>query len=210
MLCATGDHAMPLLIFSALPLALALGVTQAPASASQQVSPQQMQATRAVAAELLQTLSGKLQESLRTEGPAGSIDFCRKVAPGLALGLADKTGWEISRVGTRVRNIDMGTPHGWQQQALQKIAADLRHGADPKTLEWHEIVIRNGQPRLHYAKAIVLQPQCLMCHGSTSNIPPTVAARIKLLYPHDQATGYAAGDLRGAVVISRPLAPATE
>lgn len=207
---------MPLRFFSALPLALALALStaqvsaEAPSDAPQPATPQQMQATRAVAAELLHTLSDKLQESMRTKGPAGSIDFCHKVAPELALGLADQTGWEISRVGTRVRNIDMGTPRGWQQQALQQIAADLRHGADPKTLEWHEVVIRDGQPRLHYAKAIVLQPQCLMCHGSKSQIPPAVAAAVNRLYPHDAATGYAAGDLRGAVVISRPLGPAVE
>ena len=77
-----------------------------------------MQETRAVSGELLKTLSGKLQESMKANGPAGSITVCKTIAPQITLGLADK---------------------------------------------------------------------------------------LKTDYPHDQATGCAPGQLRGAVVISRPL-----
>lgn len=142
---------------------------------------------------------------MQDSGPANSINVCHKIGPAIALNLAEKTGWEITRVGTRVRNVDLGTPTGWQRKALEDVTSDLHNGADPKTLEWHEAVTENGKTTLHYAKAIVLQAQCMTCHGDAQNIPVPVAARIKALYPHDQATGYKIGDLRGAVVISRPL-----
>jgi hypothetical protein len=36
-------------------------------------------------------------------------------------------------------------------------------------------------------------------------MPEGVKARLQAEYPLDQATGYSVGDLRGAVVIKRPL-----
>ena len=189
------------------PLMAALAVAAVPVSAlaQQSASPEQMQATRAVTGELLKTLSGKLQASMKENGPAGSITVCKTIAPEIAMGLADKTGWKITRVGTRVRNIDMGTPNVWQHKALGHLNADLKSGAKPETLEWSEVVTENGKPTLHYAKAIVLQTQCLACHGTTAQLAPGVADKLKTDYPHDAATGYAPGQLRGAVVISRPL-----
>ncbi len=168
-------------------------------------SAEQLQETRAISAELLKTLSGKLQESMAANGAAGSITFCKTIAPQIALGLADKTGWKITRVGTRVRDVDMGTPNAWQRKALEHLNADLKSGAKPETLDWYEVVNENGKPTLHYAKAIVLQTQCIACHGQTDQLAPGVADKLKIEYPHDQATGYAPGQLRGAVVISRPI-----
>jgi len=189
------------------PLMAALVLAALPVSALAQsaATPEQMQATRAVTGELLKTLSGKLQASMKENGPAGSITVCKTIAPEIALGLADKTGWKITRVGTRVRNVDMGTPNVWQHKALGHLNADLKSGAKPETLEWSEVVTENGKPTLHYAKAIVLQTQCLACHGTSEQLAPDVADKLKIDYPHDQATGYTPGQLRGAVVISRPL-----
>jgi len=185
--------------------AIALIATPLSAAAQAAPTPEQMQATRAVTGELLKTLSGKLQASMKENGPAGSITVCQTIAPEIALGLADKTGWKITRVGTRVRNIDLGTPNVWQHKALGHLNADLKSGAKPETLEWSEVVTENGKPTLHYAKAIVLQTQCLACHGTAAQLAPGVADKLKANYPQDQATGYAPGQLRGAVVISRPL-----
>lgn len=190
---------------SPLMAALALAVLPLGAQAQSAATPEQLQETRAISMELLKTLSGKLQESLQANGPAGSITVCKTIAPQIALGLADKTGWKITRVGTRVRNVDMGTPNVWQRKALAHLNADLKSGAKPETLEWSEVVTENGKPTLHYAKAIVLQPQCVACHGTAEQLAPGVAEKLKVEYPHDQATGYAPGQLRGAVVISRPL-----
>jgi hypothetical protein len=54
-------------------------------------------------------------------------------------------------------------------------------------------------------KGIVLQSGCTACHGSVDVIDATVKARLAEEYPHDQATGYVAGQVRGGVSIKRPL-----
>jgi hypothetical protein len=46
-----------------------------------------------------------------------------------------------------------------------------------------------------YVEPIFVQPLCVTCHGA--NLAPDLRAKIEELYPSDQATGYAPGDLRG-------------
>jgi len=46
----------------------------------------------------------------------------------------------------------------------------------------------------------------LQCHGARDKLAPGVADALKELYPQDQATGYAVGDLRGAVSVKIPIA----
>jgi hypothetical protein len=49
-------------------------------------------------------------------------------------------------------------------------------------------------------------PLCLTCHGPT--LAADVAAAVAARYPRDEATGFAAGDLRGALyVVWRETAP---
>ena len=50
-------------------------------------------------------------------------------------------------------------------------------------------------------KAIPTGEVCLKCHGS--NVAPDVKAAIGELYPEDQATGFKAGELRGAFSVSK-------
>lgn len=39
------------------------------------------------------------------------------------------------------------------------------------------------------------------CHGPGNSIPDTVRAMLAARYPDDRATGYAVGDLRGAISV---------
>ena len=81
----------------------------------------------------------------------------------------------------------------------------LAKGAKPETLEFAEIVKEPNGKYLRYMKGIVLQPACVACHGSESDISPAVKTRLSDEYPHDQATGYKPGNLRGGVSIKRRL-----
>lgn len=54
-------------------------------------------------------------------------------------------------------------------------------------------------------KALPVAPLCLNCHGSAANIPPGIKARLAQEYPHDRATGYALGQVRGAISVKQPL-----
>jgi hypothetical protein len=52
-------------------------------------------------------------------------------------------------------------------------------------------------------KAIPTGEVCQTCHGV--EIAPPVSAKIRELYPQDQAIGFKTGDLRGAFTITQSL-----
>lgn len=165
-----------------------------------------VESTRNIASQLLNTLGQKLKTALSTDGPHAAVSVCKEAAPAIANSLSAEHGVQITRVGTRVRNQKMGTPNVWQKEALTQFEERLAMGEKPADLEyWKVVETTNGKRELHYAKAIVVQPQCLTCHGQTQDIPATLAEKIRQEYPNDQATGYSAGKLRGAVVITKPL-----
>jgi hypothetical protein len=48
---------------------------------------------------------------------------------------------------------------------------------------------------------------CLACHGPAEVLPNEVKQALKTKYPNDQATGYTAGQLRGAFSVSKTIQP---
>ena len=165
-----------------------------------------IESTRAMANELLTQLGQKLKSAMSTEGPEAAVSVCKEASPAIATTLSSKHGAQMTRVGTRVRNPAMGTPNAWQKEALTQFENRLTKGEPPATMEYWKVVdIDNGKRELHYAKVIMVQPVCLSCHGPAAEIPASLAEKIRIEYPQDQATGYSAGKLRGAVVISKPL-----
>ncbi|OYW38716.1 MAG: hypothetical protein B7Z35_06340 [Hydrogenophilales bacterium 12-61-10] len=167
--------------------------------------PKQIEETRAVAKALGSQLGGKLKEAMTASGPAEAVSVCKNIAPQIANDLSKQTGWSVSRVGTRARNAETGPAKGWEAEALASFAARMKQGEKPDTMEFAEVVTDASGKHMRYAKAIAMQPMCLTCHGATDSIPEGVRARLATEYPLDQATGYSAGELRGAVVITRPL-----
>ena len=182
-----------------------------PISASADTTPNNLESatvesTRSIASQLLNSLGQKLKTALSTDGPLAAVSVCKEAAPSIANSLSAEHGVQITRVGTRVRNQKMGIPNVWQKEALTQFEERLAAGEKPADLEyWKVVETANGKRELHYAKAIAVQPQCLSCHGQAQDIPPALAEKIRQEYPNDQATGYSAGKLRGAVVITKPL-----
>jgi hypothetical protein len=162
--------------------------------------------TRQAGLGFLRKLVGTLQMEMQLRGAASAVQVCSDKAPQMAAQFGKEQGWSVTRVGTRVRNRQIGVPDEWEQQVLKRF--DERHAAGEAfdAMEHAEVVrSTDGTPQLRYMKAIGLQPQCLACHGQPEQIEPAVQARLQQLYPQDQATGYAPGQLRGALSIKRPL-----
>ena len=159
---------------------------------------------RAVADQLATQLGGRLKAELTANGPESAIAVCKQAAPEITGKLSAEKNWQVGRVGTRLRNA-ANAPNGWQQEALKQFGDRLAKGEKPDAMEFTQIEKDGGKHYLRYAKAIVLQPMCVTCHGASEAIPEGVKARLKQEYPNDQATGYQAGDLRGAIVIRRLL-----
>jgi len=175
-------------------------------SAPPTIDPTVAGTARSIADELQTQLGQKLKAALNSEGPIGAVSVCKEFAPAIAKNLSSQHGVQVTRVGTRVRNEQMGTPNNWQQAALRQFEERLAQGENPATMEyWQTVETGHGQRALHYARAITVQPMCLTCHGQAQDIAAPLLAKIKQAYPEDQATGYSVGKLRGAIVVTRPL-----
>lgn len=160
--------------------------------------------TRAIAVQLRNQLGAKLVAEMSKNGPASAVGLCNIEAPKIAADISKSSGWQVRRVGTRVRNGN-NQPNAWQQAALVSFVNNAAKGEKFDNMETHHVAIESGKPVLRYAKAIGVQPACLACHGKPENIPVDVRAVLQEKYPNDQAIGYSAGELRGAIVITRPL-----
>jgi len=69
--------------------------------------------------------------------------------------------------------------------------------------EFYEIVSEGDYNYLRYMKPIIVQAECLNCHGSQTDIIPEVKELIAQNYSEDKAIDYKIGDLRGAVSIKK-------
>ena len=165
-----------------------------------------VQSTRSIAGDLLGQLGQKLKAAMSTDGPVAAVSVCKESAPAIARQLSIANDAKVTRVGTRVRNQNMGVPNAWQKEALTQFEARLSQGEKAADIEYWQVADNgHGKSELRYAKAIAVQPQCLSCHGSAQDIAAPLAEKLRIEYPNDQATGYGVGQLRGAVVVTRPL-----
>lgn len=159
----------------------------------------------AVAEALMKELSGALQAQLAAGGPVEAVNVCTELAPAIAGRLSRETGWRVTRVGTRVRNPLLGTPDAWEARVLAEFEARAAAGEPLAGMSFAEQVEEPGGRFQRYLRAIPVQPACLACHGPPETLAAPVAEALRARYPHDRATGYLAGQLRGAVSIKQPL-----
>jgi hypothetical protein len=160
---------------------------------------------RSVAAGMQQNLAGKLFAEINKGGPASAIGVCTTMAPDVSAAMSREKGWRITRVSLKTRNPVLGMPDAWEQRVLASFDGRVAQGVDPATLEHAEVVAEPQGRSFRYMKALPVQPLCVNCHGSADKIPADVKARLAAQYPHDRATGYAPGQVRGAISIKRPL-----
>ncbi len=159
------------------------------------------QEAKDVAGQLLQELGSALKQQMKEGGPEAAINTCLELAPEIVNRISIEKGWRVTRVGTRVRNPLLGTPDSWEQDAFAYFNRRMAGGNDLDSMSYSEIVEEPSGRYYRYMKPLGVKPVCVVCHGEPSQIPES----IKNNYPHDRATGYKAGDLRGGVSIKRPL-----
>lgn len=147
-------------------------------------------------------LKGALLAAMTREGPAAAIEVCNREAPALAAEISQLTGWRVGRTSLKPRNPD-NAPDAWERRVLRRFEQARAQGADPGTLEFHEVVETDGGYAWRYMKAIPTGAVCLGCHGS--DIAEPVSTTLQALYPQDPATGFQVGDVRGAFSITQPI-----
>jgi len=159
-------------------------------------------ATRVTAAAFA-ALSGRLGEAMADGGPVVAIDVCSVEAEGILDGVAAEHGVRVRRVTDRPRN-----------PANQADAGDL------ELMEMIRTMIAAGDeitPHVAGDAAAgtivrlpirIAMPLCLACHGDTgADVAPDTLAAIRNRYPHDRATGYREGELRGLWRVEIPEIP---
>ena len=161
------------------------------ASAQAEVEPELQQA-RQVAQQYMKSLKSRLMQAMKAGGPVEAINVCREQAGSIARQLEAETGWKVGRTSLKPRNRH-NAPDPWATQVLQQFQRDWQ-GEPLEHATWST----DGRT-YRYMKTIAVQAPCLSCHGE--KLAPDVRQTLQRLYPEDQATGYRAGDLRGAFLL---------
>ncbi len=186
---------IPRLALAAL-LALPLSAAEAPA-------PETLAAqARGLAGNLMLSLQGELFAAMKDGGPVKALEVCRTRALQITKAASTGTPWKIGRTALKVRN-PQNAPDAWEAAKLEEFRKRRAGGEELAALEAWEVVETEGRRTFRYVKAIGTTTPCLNCHGA--DLKPEVAEKVKELYPEDQAVGFAAGQLRGAFTLSRPL-----
>lgn len=158
--------------------------------------------SRELVQAFVKNLKAELQQAMKAGGPTNAIGVCQQVAPKIAAEQSEEGDWDIGRTALRLRN-PANAPDPWERATLEQFEARNAAGEDVKTMERHETISENGAVTFRYMKAIPTAELCTNCHGA--DLAPEVKVKLAELYPDDQATGFAVGDIRGAFTLKKPL-----
>lgn len=160
----------------------------------------------ALAREAADALTADLMSALRAEmqagGPGAAIRVCSEVAQEIAA-VHSTGGMTVRRVSRRPRN-PAGRPDAYEGARLEEWEETVAAGEELPADSIERLDTEDG-PVLRAMRPITIQPLCLQCHGDPESFSPEVRAVLAERYPEDEAVGYEAGDLRGAISVTVPL-----
>jgi hypothetical protein len=163
-----------------------------------------LQQSRDATRDMLLSLRRTLEDQLAAGGPIRAIAVCADTAQVMTEAIGKKSALAIRRVSDRWRN-PLNEPDGFERSVLTLFAEALRETTLTDASEHSEAVLEDGRRIFRYLKPIRIVGMCTACHGEPSRMDPALREVIRDRYPDDRATGYAIGDLRGAVSIRVPL-----
>ncbi|MDY6994249.1 MAG: DUF3365 domain-containing protein [Pseudomonadota bacterium] len=176
--------------------------------AEELITEDKLQTYRNAAQAFMQALKAELQTAMKSDGPVKAIAVCKDKAPEIAEQKSTEYGFELSRTSLKPRN-PKNAPDSWETEVMKSFQQQKADGADPMKLEHAEVVTTpEGKQVIRYMKAIPTAELCLTCHGS--DIAPEIQAKLKELYPQDQAVGFEVGDLRGAFSFTEAVTQKSE
>jgi hypothetical protein len=153
--------------------------------------------SRQIVTTFQQELGARLTAALAAGGPIEAIAVCNLEAPQISARLSADSDARVARTALKIRN-SANKPDAAASAVLEAFRNEL--AADTTKIPEHFETSADGTT--HYMRAIVMQPLCIVCHGTA--VAPEVRAAVSRLYPADEATGFAVGDLRGAFVVEWP------
>ncbi len=155
--------------------------------------------SRSFAGRLAMSLRRSLMEHIKKDGLANAVFVCGDASEKIIKNITKNPNHSIRRVSLKNRNPN-NKPDPFEEKVLVRMAWALKNN---RLKGEYFGVVQSGKDReFRWMKPIIVQKVCLQCHGDTKeNISPEVLDKIKKHYKTDKATGYSAGELRGAISI---------
>ena len=169
-----------------------------------EVSEQEIAGMRTTAMEFMKDLKGVLISQIQTNGVIQAVSVCSDTAQILTNNFGIQRGVYIKRVSLKNRN-ENNFPDNFEKKVLSKFEM-LHQSKELNSETEHAEIVQEGEFKyLRYLKPILVQAECLNCHGSETEIMPEVKQLIAQEYSDDKAIGYKIGDLRGAVSLKKVI-----
>ena len=169
-----------------------------------EVSDDQLNAMRVSASDFMRDLKSVLVKQIQNKGILEAVTVCSDTAQVLTNSFGVERGIYIKRVSLKNRNPN-NFPDEFEKRILNQFELLHQNNQMNNDTEYFEIVSEGDYDYLRYMKPIIVQAECLNCHGSQSDIMPDVINLIAQNYPVDKAVGYKIGDLRGAVSVKKVI-----
>lgn len=141
-----------------------------------------------IAQATFKELSGNLMAQMKSGGIAKAIPFCNVQAMPLTNKIAKEHDVTIKRTSDKYRN-ELNQP---TKRELEIINTFKERKLNKEKLS--PIIEINKNSKKQFYAPIIIQPNCLACHGQVST---KVDSILKINYPNDLAKGYKVEDLRG-------------
>lgn len=153
-------------------------------------------AIKAKANALIQKAGGALlpvlMKTIEQKGVVGALEFCPSYASQVLDSISEVEKIRIVRVSHRARNL-RNQASSEEMEIIALMRQEKEQGKAPEGV----IVERRGK-MIYYLPIVLNAPLCLQCHGDPQrDIAPEVLSKIQQVYPKDQATGFAMGEIRG-------------
>jgi hypothetical protein len=149
----------------------------------------------AIAAQTQGVLSNALMKAMQDGGVPEAISYCNINALNITDSLSELYGAEIQRISDKNRNP--------QNQADADEIAIINRFKEALMEDVPQPVLVMKEDKLVFYHAIISASNCLVCHGKVGEtMEASIYELISNMYPGDKATGYEAGEVRGAWKIS--------
>ena len=169
-----------------------------------EVSEDQVIGMRTTAIEFMKELKGVLINQIQSNGVLQAVSVCSDTAQVLTNNFGVQRGVYIKRVSLKNRSVN-NFPDDFEKKVLNKFEL-LHQNKELNSETEHMEIVQEGEFKyLRYLKPILVQAECLNCHGGETDIMPEVKQLIAQDYSDDKAIGYKIGDLRGAVSLKKVI-----
>lgn len=159
---------------------------------------------RKEAKTFMDSLKSVLVYKIQTEGIVSAVNVCSDTAQILTENYSKSKNLSIKRVSFNNRN-PKNVPDEYETKVLKLFEELFADGKPTPEVEHFEVITENSTKKVRFLKPIIIQAECLNCHGQEAQILPEVRNIIVTKYSQDKAINYNFGDLRGAISIEKVI-----